>query len=236
MRNLFITGTDTGVGKTLVSCALIHALVVRGCTVAGMKPIASGSESTVDGLRNSDALALQHAANVRADYATINPYCFAPAIAPHLAAREMGVAIELDVLQHAYQQLAEHAEIVIVEGAGGWRVPLEPQGYLSDFPEQLKLEVILVVGMRLGCLNHALLTAEVIQSGPCRLGGWVGNVIDPHFAPLQENLATLRERLTVPCLGLLPYCKSPNPQALAELLDLTSYLTDHRPRFQLPRT
>lgn len=222
-RGLFITGTDTHVGKTLVSCALIHAFRARGGQVAGMKPVASGSEATSLGLRNADALALQQAANVQAVYASINPYCFAPAIAPHLAARQAAVAIEMPVLQRAYRQLAEQAAVVIVEGAGGWRVPLEPRGYLSDFPEALRMDVVLVVGLRLGCLNHAVLTADAIQAGPCRLAGWVGNLIDPQFACLQDNLATLHERLAAPCLGVLPYVPKPDPLAFSELLERVTF-------------
>ncbi len=219
-RSLFITGTDTGVGKTLVSCAFIHVFKSRGLKVVGMKPVASGSESTPQGLRNADALALQQAANVPAEYATVNPYCFAPAIAPHLAARQAGTVIELSTLQQAYDQLSARADVVIVEGAGGWRVPLEAQGYLSDFAEALSLDVVLVVGLRLGCINHAVLTAEAIRSGPCRLVGWVGNVIDPDFAPLQDNLATLDERLAAPCLGVLPHSLNPDALVLSGLIDL----------------
>lgn len=220
MQALFITGTDTGVGKTLVSCALIHALRSRGIRVAGMKPVASGSEPTPEGLRNADALALQQAANVRAEYTTVNPYCFAPAIAPHLAARQAGVNIELPALQQAYQRLAEQADVVVVEGAGGWWVPLDPHGHLSDFPEALGMAVILVVGLRLGCVNHALLTAAAIQHGPCRMVGWVGNLIDPQFEWLDENLATLRQRLAAPCLGVLPYSPAPDARALSGVLEL----------------
>jgi len=222
-RGIFITGTDTGVGKSLVACSLIHALKVRGMKVAAMKPVASGSERTSAGLRNSDALALQAAANVTADYSTINPYCFEPAIAPHIAAHEVGVDIELDKLVGAYRQLAALADIVVVEGAGGWRVPLAPRGYLSDLPEVLQLDVILVVGLRLGCLNHALLTAEAIaMSGKCRLLGWAGNMIDPDFQPLEANLQTLRERLPMPCCGLIPHHRDPDPERLASLLTLTA--------------
>ncbi len=141
-RGIFITGTDTGVGKTLVSCALIHSFVSRGLKVVGMKPVASGSEQTPEGLRNDDALAMQSAANVTAEYGLINPYCFAPAIAPHLAARQAGQEIGLSRLRSAYQQLEKLADVVVVEGAGGWRVPSEPVGYLSDFPEALRLDVI----------------------------------------------------------------------------------------------
>lgn len=204
-RGVFITGTDTGVGKTLISCALMEVFVSRGLTVVGMKPVASGSEYSVDGLRNADALALSKAANRVVDYAVMNPYCFAPAIAPHLAARQARQEIRLADMLVAYQKLSAQADIVVVEGAGGWRVPSEPSGYLSDLPEALKLDVILVVGLRLGCLNHALLTAHVIQSGPCRLVGWVGNHIQAEFPEAEANLETLQQRLQVPCLGVVPY-------------------------------
>ncbi len=223
-HTFFITGTDTGVGKTLVSCALINAFTARGLKVSGMKPVASGSEPTAQGLRNSDALALQQAANVAADYDTINPYCFAPAIAPHLAAQQAGISIELSVLQNAYRVLAAKSEVVVVEGAGGWRVPLVPTGYLSDFPEAEQMAIVLVVGLRLGCLNHAVLTAEAIQSGPCKLVGWVGNLIDPEFALLQQNLDTLRDRLPASCLGVLPHAAAPDARALNKLLKVDALL------------
>ena len=223
-QTFFITGTDTGVGKTLVSCTLINACIARGLKVSGMKPVASGSEQTGQGLRNSDALALQQAANVVADYDTINPYCFEPAIAPHLAAQQAGTSIELPVLQRAYRMLAVRSEVVVVEGAGGWRVPLAPSGYLSDFPEAEQMAVVLVVGLRLGCLNHAVLTAEAIQSGPCNLVGWVGNLIDPQFALLQQNLDTLRDRLAAPCLGVLPHAAAPDARAFSKLLKVDELL------------
>ena len=220
----FVTGTDTGVGKTWVSCALIHAFKARGLSVAGMKPVASGGELTPQGWRNEDALALQRAANVTADYHIVNPYCFQPPVAPHLAARQAGVSIQLSVLQQAYRQLTGRADIVVVEGAGGWRVPLEPSGYLSDFPEAQGMQIVLVVGLRLGCLNHAVLTAEAIRSGPCKLVGWIGNSIDPAFALLTENLQTLTERLPVPCLGVLPHAAQPDVPALSALLSLDRLL------------
>ena len=220
-RNIFITGTDTGVGKSLVACALIHGLKARGLSVAGMKPVASGSEITVNGLRNEDALALQAAANVQAAYQVVNPYCFEPAIAPHLAAREAGVSIELEHLKNCLAQLAACSDCVVVEGAGGWRVPLET-GYLNDFPESLQMDVILVVGMRLGCLNHALLTAEVIKSGGrCALAGWVANVIAPDFSPLKANLEVLRQRLPAPCMGLIPHLERPDARQAAQVLDIS---------------
>ncbi|MGC3981206.1 MAG: dethiobiotin synthase [Steroidobacteraceae bacterium] len=216
-KALFVTGTDTGVGKTWVATTLLHALRAQGKKVVGMKPIASGSERTVQGLRNEDALALQAAANVQAEYELINPYCFEPAIAPHLAAQRAGVNIELSVLMQTYQRLTERADVVVVEGAGGWRVPVA-DGYFSDFPEALSMDVVLVVGLRLGCLNHAVLTAEAIQRGPCRLLGWVGNHLPEPFNEAPENLATLRQRLSAPCLGVLPYAPGSNPQQWAHEL------------------
>jgi dethiobiotin synthetase len=201
----FITGTDTGVGKTTLTLALARALVHRGLKVACMKPLASGARRTAEGLRNADALALMEAANVPATYEEINPYCFEPAIAPHLAAKESGVAIELERLMDAYAVLALRADVVLVEGAGGWRVPLHPQGFLSDFPRRAGLPVVLVVGLRLGCLNHAVLTAEAIERDPgTRLAGWIGNVIDSRFDRARENLETLETLLPAPCLGRVP--------------------------------
>lgn len=224
-RGIFITGTDTGVGKTLVSCALIHSFVSRGLKVVGMKPVASGSELTPDGLRNDDALAMQSAASVKAEYGLINPYCFAPAIAPHLAARQAGQEIGLSRLRSTYQQLEKLADVVVVEGAGGWRVPSEPVGYLSDFPEALRLDVILVVGLRLGCLNHALLSARAIQSGPCRLAGWVGNHVEATFAEADANIATLQQRLEVPCLGIIPNIKPGGADRLGQYLNIDLLLS-----------
>jgi dethiobiotin synthetase len=224
LRSIFITGTDTGVGKTLVSCALIYALKAQGLRIIGMKPVASGSEETTQGLRNTDALALQRAANVMVDYPLINPYCFAPAIAPHLAARQVGACIELPVLVSAYHHLQQLADIVVVEGAGGWRVPLEPKGYLSDFPEQVRMDVILVVGLRLGCLNHALLTAAAIQSGVCHLLGWVGNSIDAEFSARDDNIATLTGLLSAPCLGIIPHAPSESASDLIGHLRLSALL------------
>jgi len=219
-RGFFVTGTDTGVGKSLIACALIEKFNALGLKVVGMKPVASGSTMTDDGLRNDDASALQATANVNAEYSIINPYCFEPPIAPHLAAQQAGVAISLDHLSRCYQTLAGRADVVIVEGAGGWKVPLQT-GHLSDFPEMLALDVVLVVGMRLGCLNHALLTAEVIEAtGKCRLAGWIGNGIDPKFSPIDANLDLLRRRLNAPCIGTIPYFHAPSALLVADGLDI----------------
>jgi len=219
---LFITGTSTGVGKTLVSAAWTRALAARGHRVVGLKPIASGSTRDASGrLRNADALALQAAASVELPYELVNPYCFEPAIAPHLAAEEARIPTSLPDLVEHYFRATAGAELAVVEGAGGWRVPLYPAGFLSDLPEQLGLGVVLVVGLTLGCLNHARLTLEVIKaSGRCPFLGWVGNAIDPGFERPEANLTTLERLLGGPPLTLLPPLgTAPNLEAVAELLD-----------------
>jgi len=221
-RSIFVTGTDTGVGKSLVACALIEAFKSKGLRVVGMKPVASGSEMTPDGLRNQDALALHAASNVDVGYELVNPYCFEPAIAPHLAATEAGVNIDFDRLERCHAELLSRADVVVVEGAGGWKVPLA-KGYLCDFPESLEMDVVLVVGMRLGCLNHAVLTAQSIeQGGRCELRGWVGNVIDPIFPRLDGNLDTLKQCLKPPCLGLIPHLDEKRFASIADLLDIST--------------
>jgi dethiobiotin synthetase len=204
-RGLFITGTNTGVGKTAISAAILRRLAAEGVQAVGLKPIASGSGRAGPGqpLRNSDALELQAAARVSLPYESVNPWCFEPAIAPHLAAEEAGVTTPLGSLIDWYERVTAGAEFALVEGAGGWRVPLHPEGFLSDLPEALGLDVILVVGTTLGCLNHARLTAEAIHvAGRCRLLGWIANEIDPGFERLPANLATLERLLGSPPLAI----------------------------------
>jgi dethiobiotin synthetase len=207
---LFVTGTDTGVGKTRIAAALCHGLAARGRRVAGMKPVASGCVSTPEGLRNEDATALLEAMNVRAAYDEVNPYAFEPAIAPHIAAREAGIDIDFERLDRAFERLRLQAETMIVEGAGGWLAPLDATRSFADLAARWQLEVILVVGLRLGCLNHALLTVESIELRGLKLLGWVGNSIDPRFPRKAENIATLRERIAAPCLGILPFRRNFN--------------------------
>lgn len=217
---LFITGTDTGVGKTLVAAALVRLAAAGGRRVVGLKPVASGAARTVDGLRNDDALALQAAGSVSLPYALVNPSCFEPAIAPHLAAAEAGVAIELPRLVDGYRVATRQADLAIVEGAGGWRVPLHPAGFLSDLPEQLGLGVILVVGLRLGCLNHARLTLEAIErTGRCRFAGWIGSAIDRDFTHVDETVATLSRLLGGSALAVVPALVEATPSAAAGFLD-----------------
>ena len=218
-RGIFVTGTDTGVGKTVVAAGLVRLAAAGGRRVVGLKPIASGAQRTPEGLRNDDALALTAASSVALPYALTNPLCFEPPIAPHIAAAEAGVTISLTALADWYARATAAAELAIVEGAGGWRVPLHPEGFLSDLPEQLGLDVLLVVGLRLGCLNHARLTFEAIsRSGRCRCAGWIGNRIDPDFARLDENLATLERLLGGPPLALIPTVAPPGAVAVADAL------------------
>lgn len=208
-RAVFITGTDTGVGKTVVAAAIIRALTASGLRVAGMKPVACGAERGPDGLRNADAVALANAANVAAPYETLNPYCFEPPIAPHIAAREAGVAIDIHRVRNHLHELAREADFVVIEGAGGWLVPISATQTLADLALALETPVILVVGLRLGALNHALLSAESIASRGARLAGWVASHIDPAFERSAENLATLEARLHGPPLASVPFLTHP---------------------------
>lgn len=220
-RDFFVTGTDTGVGKTLVSVALLRALRQQGLAVAGMKPVASGCTTTPVGLRNDDALALQAESSRAWPYELVNPYAFEPAIAPELAAREAGTEVSLDAILRAFASLRAGCDTVIVEGAGGFLVPLGVGLSFADLPAALGLEIILVVGLRLGCVNHALLTAEAIRGRGLALAGWVGNLVDPGFARLDANLECLGQRLGAPCLGVIGYLDAPDAgQAAAALTPL----------------
>lgn len=213
---VFIAGTDTGIGKTHAACSLLHALRGAGYITCGMKPVASGCLSTPDGLRNDDALALQAAASAPLPYEQINPVALREPLAPHLAAAHEGVAISLPPLRRAFDQLVAGHQRVVVEGVGGWLVPLGPDFSAADIAVQWRLPVILVVGLRLGCINHALLSARAIQADGCQLLGWIGNRIDPEMLAPQENVDTLRALLPAPCLGILPFGVAP-PQAAAQL-------------------
>lgn len=217
----FITGTDTDVGKTTIAAGLLYAAREAGLSTVAGKPVASGCESTAQGLRNADALALMAESSIELTYAEVNPLAFAPAIAPHLAAREAGVVLSVQSLLPPMRHvLSAGADFTVIEGAGGWRVPLAGQETLSDLAQALGLPVILVVGVRLGCISHALLTAEAIRQDGLQLAGWVANIIDPHTSRLEENLATLAERLPAPCLGRVPRLKAATAQAVAEYLQL----------------
>ena len=218
MPHYFITGTDTGVGKTFVACALLHTLKAQGIAAIGMKPVAAGGEMTPDGLRNDDIEALHAASGVKLQSEDLNCYLLSEPIAPHIAAANEDIDIDLDVIRMRFDQLADLADVVLVEGVGGFIVPLGDSVDTADLAADLDLPVILVVGMRLGCLNHALLTQEAIRARGLTLAGWVANQIDPHMAELDANVEALEERIRAPLLGVIEWQKQPDAQDVS--LDL----------------
>ena len=201
----FITGTDTGVGKTRIAVTLLVALARIGEHAVGMKPVASGCRETAAGLRSEDAEQLLGASGVLANYSDVNPYAFAPACAPHLAARESGVDIRQERIMECFRRLAQKAPRVVVEGVGGWKVPLGERLTMADIARALRLPAILVVGMRLGCLNHALLTAEAIRREGVPLAGWIANQIESDMTRVDENISTLADHIDAPMLAAFPY-------------------------------
>ena len=226
LKGCFVTGTDTGIGKTVVSAALLHGLGRLGLSAVGMKPVASGCEPTPAGLRNADALALQSASAADTPYADVNPYTFEPPIAPHIAAAEVGVEIRIDHIVDTARRLAGPFDAIVVEGVGGWLVPFGAGVTVADLARELDLPVVLVVGMRLGCLNHALLSAQSVRACGCRLAGWVANTVEPDCARLQDNIATLQRCLEAPLLGTVPNLPVPDPgRAAADHLDLDRVAT-----------
>lgn len=222
-KGFFVTGTDTGIGKTTVSCALLHAFAAQGKKVAGMKPIVAGSENG----QWNDVEQLLAASNVNVTRQQINPYAFDPPISPHLAAQQLGVKIDLSVIHKSYHKLSTIADLVIVEGAGGFLVPINERQNGMDLAKTLNLPLILVVGMRLGCLNHALLTAQAIQANGLTLAGWVANCIDPQMSVVAENIATLEQRLDCQLLGTLPFRRETDIAHNAGLLDTRILSNNH---------
>ncbi len=219
-RGWFVTGTDTGVGKTGVALGLMHRLQAQGCRVAGMKPVASGCVATADGLRNDDALRLQLQSSLELDYSLVNPYAFEPPIAPHLAAAQAGIRIETGRIIDACTRIATRVDYTIVEGIGGWLVPLNEQETLADLARRLQLPVVLVVGIRLGCLSHALLTVEAIEHSGAHLAGWVANILQPVDVAAEANIAALETRIPAPVLGVVPWLAVPAPSTFASHLRL----------------
>jgi dethiobiotin synthetase len=217
-RSYFVTGTDTGVGKTLATAALLRRLRESGVSVAGMKPIAAGAIAGPEGPANEDALILQAESSVRHPYAMVNPWLFEPAIAPHIAAAESGVVIDTARIVAAHAQLSAGVDVVLAEGAGGFLVPLDSKDNCAKLPALLGMDVILIIGLRLGCLNHAFLTAEAIASRGLTLAGWIGNSVDPAFARRDANLATLEARIAAPCLGIIPWMAKPDVATAAASL------------------
>ncbi|MGD8620305.1 MAG: dethiobiotin synthase [Gammaproteobacteria bacterium] len=220
VRGFFVTGTDTGIGKTLITLGLMQHLQDRGFTVAGMKPVASGCETTAQGLRNDDAVQLQRQASCRLSYAQVNPVALAAPVAPHIAARQDSAGISVASIRRVFDDVAKQADRVVVEGVGGWRVPLGERETLADLARALGLPVVLVVGMRLGCLNHALLTAEAIAHDGLHLAGWVANCLPPAPEALEENIIALETRLSAPLLGVVPALSGQDAQDIARRLTL----------------
>tara|TARA_R110001592_G_scaffold6045_1_gene32772 strand:- start:4366 stop:5055 length:690 start_codon:yes stop_codon:yes gene_type:complete len=223
-RHYFISGTDTDVGKTLVACGLLRAAALRGLRTLAIKPVAAGAELTDNGLRNEDALMLMAAMTEVLPYQQVNPVLLEPAIAPHIAAEQAGKRITVSQLAGICRGvMMQSADLILIEGAGGWRVPLNRHELLSGLASELQTPVILVVGMRLGCINHALLTAEAIRADGLRLAGWVANQIDPGMSCFEENLATLKAMLDAPCIGVVPYLAQDQraADAVAACLDIS---------------
>lgn len=219
----FVTGTDTDAGKTFVSAALLAAAQQQGKRTLGLKPVAAGCERTAEGLRNDDALTLMRYSNCKLPYASVNPVTLEAAIAPHIAAQEEGVALSRSVLLDAMQEgLNSDAEFLLIEGAGGWYVPLNADESLADVAQSLGLPVILVIGLKLGCLNHALLTVEAVKASGLRLAGWIGNqVLAEPMSRQQSNVETLHHALEAPCVGIIPFGDGQNPGLSANHLDLS---------------
>jgi dethiobiotin synthetase len=221
---LFITGTDTDVGKTVVACGFLAAANQQGLRTAAIKPVAAGCEVTEQGMTNTDALQLQAAASHKLAYQQINPIALEPAIAPHIAAAEAGVRMSASRLVGYCRGVSlMPVDMVVIEGAGGWRVPINSRETLADVARELECAVIVVVGMRLGCLNHALLTMEAIRGDGLRIAGWVANILDPEMPRLQENIDTLKQCINEPCLGTVPRLEDLSPEQVATFLTVPAH-------------
>lgn len=223
-KRFFITGTDTDAGKTFVTVLLLEALKARGVSTLALKPVAAGCEEQDGELRNDDALKLQAAMSVSLPYQQVNPIALKSAIAPHLAAEEEGRRLSVDrlagLIRGAFMTSSTSADVTLIEGAGGWLVPLNERETLANLVSELQLPVILVVGVRLGCLNHALLTAQAIAAAGLPLAGWVANCIDPNAARIEENIHTLQSMLPAPCLGVVPYVPGKQAADLVSKIDI----------------
>jgi len=218
-KGFFVTGTDTGVGKTRITLAVMYTLQQHGLRVAAMKPVASGCEMTAQGLRNEDALLVQQHSSIECAYDIINPWAFAPAIAPHIAAAHVGVRIEFAPIIERFNFLAAQSDAVVVEGAGGWQVPLNDEQSIADLAVQLQLPVILVVAIRLGCINHALLSAQSIRASGCRLAGWIANHVTPTVSESAAIIASIADRVAAPLLGEIGYQPELNVDKMAHTID-----------------
>ncbi|MDH5407508.1 MAG: dethiobiotin synthase [Gammaproteobacteria bacterium] len=224
MTGIFITGTDTGIGKTYTTVQLIQALQSKGVSVAGMKPIASGAELIDGQLRNDDALQIQLAMKSDVAYELINPYCFISPVSPHIAAQQAGVDVDLQIIKQNYQQLAKQFDVVLVEGVGGWLAPISAQLTVADLTRELELPIVLVVGIRLGCLNHAALAYQSIQHSGSSLSGWIANVIDPETQYIDEQIEYLSKLLGQKPFAQIGHSEFPDSLNVDALLDTKSDL------------
>jgi dethiobiotin synthetase len=216
---IFITGTDTNVGKTFISVRLLKALSRQGLKTIGLKPVASGGVQKSGYFYNEDALALQRAASIKLKYADINPFFFTEAVAPHIMAQKVGTRLDVDTIYKKLQvAFTKDADIFIIEGAGGWHLPLNENETMSEVVKKTNLKVVLVVGLRIGCLNHAILTYKAIQQARVPMVGWIANCIDPQMQKVEENMQTLRNFLKIPYLGIINYGDS------SETIDINSML------------
>ena len=222
-RGIYVTGTDTGVGKTLAAAALVHRTQQAGLRVAAMKPVASGSRATASGWRNEDAEALIGACAGPLDYSDVNPYALEEPTAPEIAAALQSVDVDVAVLEQAYARLAAAHDRVVVEGVGGWEAPLARGLLQADLCRRLQLPVVMVVGLRLGCISHARLTQRAIRDDGMRMAGWVVSMIDPAFAHVDATLQLLQRDLAAPCLGVFPHEAAPDPLRLAGALELPAF-------------
>ncbi len=216
-RAWFVAGTDTEIGKTFVTCALLHAARRAGHRAVGMKPVAAGAELIDGEWINEDAARLRAASSVAPALTDLNPVCLKSPIAPHIAAQEEGCRIEVAPILNAYDRLTRHADVVLVEGVGGFRVPLGPDTDTADLAVAFGLPIVLVVGLRLGCINHALLTAEAIRARGLTLAGWVANQMDPGMLRVDENIAAIDARIDAPLLGTIPRIASGTPETVTSL-------------------
>jgi dethiobiotin synthetase len=220
-KTFFITGTDTDAGKTLIATGILRHAADQGLSTLALKPIAAGCVMTPEGLRNDDALKLQQAMTLELPYEQINPVALEPAIAPHIAAGQVGKRLLVSQLEgYCRGTLMQKADLAIIEGAGGWRVPLNRVETLAGLAKALNIPVILVVGVKLGCINHALLTAEAIANDGLNLAGWVANQLDADMPCFDENLGTLKSLIHAPCLGVVPFLDSPCAEAVSAYLDM----------------
>ena len=216
---LFITGTDTDIGKTLIATGLLEAANKQGKRTAAIKPVAAGCSDTGEGPQNEDALMLQAAASTELSYQQVNPVALDEPMAPHIAAKEQGKQLSANRLTGFCRgSTLLPVDLVVIEGAGGWRVPLNNRESMAEIPKQLNAEVVLVVGLKLGCINHALLTAQAIRSDGLKIAGWVANTIDEDMLRLDENIDTLKQLIDEPCLGVIPRLAEKSPQQVATFL------------------